>query len=74
MMLDNTPPWYSARCQVRLAAGRRERRIWANHGKPWDRKAMGTKVFRFRYAGYYVSPAAGNLAARLKGRYAKLGV
>jgi hypothetical protein len=47
----------------------------ANHGKPWDGKAMGTKVSTdFIASGYYVSPAAGNFQQSVrKDGHAKSG-
>ena len=64
------PPWQSPAATRAAGGGNGPYGALANHGKPWDCKAMGTKVSETQKR-CYVSPAAGNLVNRLKGRGTK---
>jgi len=44
-MTERDPPWEPPAFGSAAGDGRR-RGAWANHGKPWDCKAMGTKALR----------------------------
>lgn len=44
-MTENDPPWAPSAAGSAAGGGGR-RGAWANHGKPWGCKAMGTKALQ----------------------------
>lgn len=62
-MEQSAPEHHRGRAANSLVCATQRKSPWANHGKPWDRKAMGTKVsYQAIRTRCYVSPAAGKFS------------